>query len=74
MITLNREKVAFAANKIVQNLEQNRFTSEETVALLKCLDRVTQAQCLDRDLVLVSKKLLMQVVAGEKSVNAIEGM
>ncbi len=71
---INKEKVSMAAQKIVMSLGLMRFTGEETVALIKCLDHLTKANCLENDLVVVSKKKLMKVISGENSINSIEGI
>lgn len=71
---INKEKVSFIAKNIMKNLLDNKFTAEETVALLKCLSHITGAQCLDKEMVVVNRKLLMEIVSGEKSIKAIEGI
>lgn len=53
---MDKNKVAQAAETIHKALQLQKFTGEETVCLLKCLERLLEVQALEKGLRLVSDK------------------
>ncbi len=53
---MDKNKIAAAANTIHKALQMQKFTAEETVALLKCLERLLEVQCMEKGLRIVSDK------------------
>lgn len=70
---MNREKITHAATNIVAALEAMRFTPDETVALLKCLDQLTHSQAIDREMIVTTKRDILAVIDGRKNIREIGG-
>lgn len=70
---VNKEKVAHTAKMIMVGLAQRQFTADETVALLKCLDKITRSRCIDEELVVTTKKQILEVLDGRKNINQLGG-
>ena len=68
---MNREKVKVAAGQITTALRAQGFTADETVALLKCLERVFNVQCFEKDLVVVGMQQLRELSQGQRTVEGI---
>jgi len=68
---LNKDKITVTANEIMQGLLKRRFTADETICLIKCLDKITQSQAVDHGLVVTTKKQIMEVINGHKNINQL---
>lgn len=68
---MNKQKVEFAVTKIVQSLDRMQFTADESVCLLKCLERVLVVQAIEKDLVVASKKKIMEVINGRAPLESV---
>ena len=61
---MNREKISRATKAILLLLSENKFTPDESTALLKCLEHVLQTQAIENDLVVASLKKIKAVSNG----------
>ena len=51
---INREKVSQAAIKIQKALQMQSFTADESICLLKCLEKLLEVRCLEKGMRIVS--------------------
>lgn len=68
---IDKEKVAFAAKKITMSLERMQFNADESICLLKCLERTLVCQAIEKDLVVASKTKIMEVINGRAPIESI---
>lgn len=61
---MDRDKITQSVVAITAMLTARKFTGEETVALLKCLEHVFKCQAIEKDLVIASLKKIKAVAAG----------
>lgn len=69
---MNREKVALVAKRITEALLTLKFTADETVALLKCLDHLNHSQAIEKDMIVTTKRNLLDIIEGRKSLTTLE--
>lgn len=68
---INREKIKRAATQITTAMQMQKFTADETVALLKCIERVMNVQAFEKDLVVVSLQQIKDLGSGQRTVDQV---
>jgi hypothetical protein len=68
---MNKEKIQWTVNKIVASMDRMSFTADESICLIKCLERVLVVQAIEKDLVVTSLTKLKEVVNGRAPIDSV---